>query len=47
MSYWDKNEYDEENDRFDEEIREILLEEKLKKGFRVLDVGQRKVNLDL
>lgn len=44
-SYWDKNECDEANDLFDEEIAEILLADDEETKERILDVGQRNIDL--
>ncbi len=43
-SYWDYNEDDEENDLFDEEMYNMLLDDR-EKDDTILDVGQKKVNL--
>lgn len=45
-SYWDKNEFDEVNDLFDEEIANKLLADK-EDDETIFDVGQRSVDLDL
>lgn len=44
ISYWDKNECDPENELFDEEVAEILLNER-KISEVIFDVGQRRPDL--
>lgn len=43
-SYWSSKEEDEENDQFDEEIADILLDNRIDDD-TIFDIGQRKVNL--
>ena len=43
-SYWNADDEDEENDKFDEEIANMLLEDR-EEDDSVLDVGQKKINL--
>ena len=44
-SYWDINDCDEENDKFDEEIANILLNNR-EEDESVLSIGQKEINLD-
>jgi len=43
-SYWDINESDEENEKFDEEMASVFLDER-EDDETIFDVGQKKVNL--
>jgi len=44
-SYWDKNENDEENELFDDEIASLILDGKRDES--ILDIGQRGISLNL
>ena len=45
VSSWDKNDSDEENELFDQEIADIILLNK--KRETIFDVGQKEIELDL